>query len=163
MAFKVKWIFKINYKILHYKENTLKQIWKEVLLFSYLPKPEIRDSTLTSAKLKGKYSHLYAGKAVTSYCRRVTRTLTSHLDWQGKEEKDKWIPLKFSGFNCQFKLCHSMVYMSVCVRVCKFLHLKHFISAWNQSTQQSNYYPFYIKTFLKTPRTCKGTSGMFYR
>lgn len=122
-----------------------------MLLFSYLPKPEIRGSTLTSAKLKGKYSHLYAGKAVTSYCRRVTRTLTSHLDWQGKEEKDKWIPLKFSGFNCQFKLCHSMVFMSVCVRVCKFLHLKHFISAWNQSTQQSNYYPFYIKTFLKTP------------
>jgi len=54
-----------------------------VLLFSYLPKPEIRDSILTSAKLKGKYGHLYPGKALASYCRRVTE-LWPHI-WAGKE------------------------------------------------------------------------------
>lgn len=38
-----------------------------------------------------------------------------HHIWTDKEEKDKWITSKFSGFNCQIGLCHSMFYICVCV------------------------------------------------
>lgn len=39
----------------------------------------------------------------------LTEVLPHNL--AGKEEKDKWKTSKFSGFNSQIRLCHSMFYI----------------------------------------------------
>lgn len=132
---------KVKYKILLYKENTLKQTWKQAQLLWLSAKQRSETQSWHQQNSKKNMAPFITAK-VSQATVGVTEFL--HHIWADKEEKDKWITSKFSGFNCQIGLCHSMFYIRVCV---KSWILKDFISTLN----------------WRPLRTCKGTGDKFYK